>query len=38
MKDGMPTYASSLYAGDENLKNVKQNRDNRLVQFLKIKD
>lgn len=38
MKDGMPAYASSLYAGDENLKNVKQNRDNRLVQFLKIKD
>lgn len=37
-KDGLPIYASTLYAGDDNLKNVKQNRDNRLVQFLKIKD
>lgn len=38
MKDGMPIYTSSLYAGDDNLKSVKQDRDNRLVQFLKIKD
>ena len=38
MKDGSPIYASSDYAGDENLINVKKNRDNRLVQFLKIKD
>lgn len=37
MKDGTPIYASSDYLGDDNLQNVKENRDNRLVQFLKIK-
>lgn len=38
MKDGSPIYASASYAGDEDLNLVKKDRDNRLVQFLKIKD
>ena len=37
-KDGLPIYVSNLYKGDDNLLNVKSERDNRLVQFLKIKD
>lgn len=37
-KEGMPIYASKLYAGDDYLSDVKKDRDNRLVQFLKIKD
>lgn len=37
-KDGLPIYASSLYKGDDNLVKVKENRDNRLVQFMKGKD
>lgn len=37
-KDGLPIYASNLYKGDDNLVNVKTDRDNRLVQFLKGKD
>lgn len=37
-KDGLPIYASNLYKGDDNLANVRTDRDNRLVQFMKIKD
>ncbi|MDU0239169.1 RagB/SusD family nutrient uptake outer membrane protein, partial [Phocaeicola vulgatus] len=37
MEDGSPIYSSSDYQGDELLANVKQGRDNRLVQFMKIK-
>ncbi|MDR2969239.1 MAG: RagB/SusD family nutrient uptake outer membrane protein [Tannerellaceae bacterium] len=37
-KNGLPIYASDLYKGDETLADVKSDRDNRLVQFLKIKD
>jgi hypothetical protein len=35
-KEGLPVYASAIYAGDELLADVKKDRDNRLVQFLKI--
>lgn len=38
MADGSPIYSSSEYSGDEFLADVKTGRDNRLVQFLKIKD
>lgn len=38
MEDGTPVYRSSEYKGDELLSDVKTGRDNRLVQFLKIKD
>ena len=38
MADGTPIYRSSEYKGDELLSDVKAGRDNRLVQFLKIKD
>lgn len=38
MADGSPVYRSSEYKGDELLSDVKAGRDNRLVQFLKIKD
>lgn len=35
MKDGLPIYASPLYAGDETLSKVRQDRDPRLFVFLK---
>lgn len=37
MADGTPIYRSDKYKGDDNLVNVKEGRDNRLVQFMKIK-
>lgn len=37
MADGTPIYKSSNYKGDEILESVKEGRDNRLVQFMKIK-
>lgn len=38
MKDGLPSYASPLYKGDDLITDVKTDRDSRLVLFLKGKD
>ncbi|GAE23694.1 RagB/SusD family nutrient uptake outer membrane protein [Bacteroides pyogenes] len=38
MSDGTPIYHSTNYKGDETFEDVKLGRDNRLVQFMKIKD
>ena len=35
MEDGLPIYASTDYAGDESIEDVRQNRDGRLWLFLK---
>lgn len=35
MKDGLPIYASNLYKGDDYIRNVHENRDQRLQLFMK---
>jgi hypothetical protein len=34
MEDGLPIYASPLYQGDDHIRDVRENRDNRLFLFL----